>query len=38
MLVPMLIKKHMEVLGSDGAHVGTVDHMKGRGRDQADKG
>jgi hypothetical protein len=29
MLVPMLIKKHMEVLGSDGVHVGTVDHMKG---------
>ena len=25
----MNIKQHMEVLGSDGAHVGTVDHMEG---------
>jgi hypothetical protein len=24
-----LIKQHMEVLGSDGAHVGTVDHLEG---------
>jgi hypothetical protein len=23
------IKEHMEVLGSDGQHVGTVDHMDG---------
>jgi hypothetical protein len=23
------IKEHMEVLGSDGQHVGTVDHMLG---------
>ena len=23
------IKEHMEVLGSDGAHIGTVDHMEG---------
>ena len=23
------IKEHMEVLGSDGQHVGTVDHMEG---------
>ena len=23
------IKEHMEVVGSDGAHVGTVDHMEG---------
>ena len=23
------IKEHMEVLGSDGAHVGTVDHLEG---------
>jgi hypothetical protein len=23
------IKEHMEVLGSDGKHVGTVDHMEG---------
>jgi len=29
MALPMLIKKHMEVVGSDGAHVGTVDHMEG---------
>jgi hypothetical protein len=29
MVVPMLIKESMEVLGSDGAHVGTVDHMEG---------
>ena len=29
MVVPMMIKEHMEVLGSDGAHVGTVDHVEG---------
>jgi hypothetical protein len=23
------IREHMEVLGSDGVHVGTVDHMEG---------
>ncbi len=23
------IKKHMEVLGSDGQHIGTVDHLAG---------
>ena len=23
------IKEHMEVIGADGAHVGTVDHLKG---------
>ncbi len=23
------IKEHMEVLGSDGQHVGTVDHLEG---------
>ncbi len=23
------IKEHMEVLGADGKHVGTVDHLKG---------
>jgi hypothetical protein len=23
------IKEHMEVVGSDGAHVGTVDHLEG---------
>jgi hypothetical protein len=26
------IKEHMEVCGSDGAHVGTVDHLDGPGR------
>jgi hypothetical protein len=29
MVAPAMIKEHMEVLGSDGAHVGTVDHMEG---------
>jgi hypothetical protein len=24
------IKEHMEVLGSDGQHVGTVDHIEGK--------
>jgi hypothetical protein len=24
------IKEHVEVVGSDGNHVGTVDHMEGR--------
>lgn len=24
------IKEHMEVVGSDGKHVGTVDHMEGQ--------
>lgn len=23
------IKEHMEVIGADGAHIGTVDHVKG---------
>ncbi len=23
------IKEHMEVLGSDGQHIGTVDHLEG---------
>jgi hypothetical protein len=23
------IKEHMEVIGADGAHVGTVDHLEG---------
>ncbi|MDX6806460.1 DUF2171 domain-containing protein [Terrihabitans rhizophilus] len=23
------IKEHMEVIGADGAHVGTVDHVEG---------
>jgi hypothetical protein len=26
------IREHMEVVGSDGAHVGTVDHLDGRDR------
>jgi hypothetical protein len=26
------IKEHAEVVGSDGAHVGTVDHMDGSNR------
>jgi hypothetical protein len=26
------IKEHAEVVGSDGAHVGTVDHMEGGNR------
>jgi hypothetical protein len=29
MVAPMMIKEHMEVVGSDGVHVGTVDHMEG---------
>jgi hypothetical protein len=26
------IAEHMEVVGSDGAHVGTVDHLEGENR------
>jgi hypothetical protein len=26
---PQDIREHMEVIGSDGQHVGTVDHMDG---------
>ena len=26
---PQDIKEHMEVIGSDGQHVGTVDHLEG---------
>jgi hypothetical protein len=29
MIAAILIKENMEVLGSDGAHVGTVDHLEG---------
>ena len=29
MVAPMMIKEKMEVLGKDGVHVGTVDHMEG---------
>ena len=28
------IKEHMEVVGSDGQHVGTVDHMEGKDKDK----
>ena len=27
MVAPVMIKEHMEVLGSDGMHVGFVDHL-----------
>jgi hypothetical protein len=30
MVAAMMIKEHMEVIGSDGVHVGTVDQMEGR--------
>ena len=29
MVAPMMIKEKMEILGKDGVHVGTVDHMEG---------
>ena len=29
MVAPHIIKEHMEIVGSDGVHVGTVDHMEG---------
>ncbi|HEY5166394.1 MAG TPA: DUF2171 domain-containing protein [Pseudolabrys sp.] len=29
MIKAQSIKEHMEVLGSDGQHVGTVDHLDG---------
>jgi hypothetical protein len=29
MVAPHFIKEHMEVVGSDSVHVGTVDHMEG---------
>lgn len=32
------IKEHMEVIGSDGEHVGTVDHMEGQDRIKLTKG
>ena len=28
MATPKLIQRHMEVVGCDGAHVGTVDHVE----------
>jgi len=30
MVAPTSIKEHMEVVGSDGVHVGKVDHMEGQ--------
>jgi hypothetical protein len=30
MVAPTMIKEHMEVLGADGVHVGTVDQLEGR--------
>ena len=32
------IKEHMEVLGSDGQHVGTVDHLDGSNNIKLTKG
>jgi hypothetical protein len=32
------IKEHMEVLGSDGQHVGTVDHLDGSSQIKLTKG
>jgi hypothetical protein len=32
------IKEHMEVLGSDGKHVGTVDHLDGQDKIKLTKG
>ena len=29
MVDPTLIKEHLEVVGSDGGHVGRVDHVNG---------
>jgi hypothetical protein len=29
MVQAVMIKEHMEVVGVDGVHVGTVDHMEG---------
>jgi hypothetical protein len=30
MVAPTTIKEHMEVIGSDGVHVGVVDHMESK--------
>jgi hypothetical protein len=43
MISPILIREYMEVLGSDGEHVGTVDHIEGvseikLAKDDADAG
>jgi hypothetical protein len=32
MIDPSQIHEHAEVVGSDGEHVGTIDHMEGRTR------
>ncbi len=32
------IKEHMEVLGSDGKHIGTVDHLEGTDKIKLAKG
>lgn len=32
MVKPSDIREHMEVVGSDGKHVGTVDHLEGANR------
>jgi len=32
MAVKTRIREHMEVIGSDGAHIGTVDHLSDDGR------
>ncbi len=32
------IKEHMEVIGSDGKHVGTVDHVEGADKIKLTKG
>jgi hypothetical protein len=37
MVAPTTIKEHMEVVGSDGVHVGTVDHMEGADQVQLTK-
>jgi hypothetical protein len=30
LVAPVVIREHIKVLGSDGVHVGTVDHPEGR--------
>jgi hypothetical protein len=32
MLNTSQIREHMEVIGADGVHIGTVDHMEGTGK------
>ena len=38
MVAPTMIKEHMEVVGSDDVHVGTVDHMEGANEVKLTKG